>query len=555
MDKEKRLCMGCMSPLDAGVTVCPHCAYDNQIPNPKGALPAATVLADTYLVGTVIHQNDLTILYLGYHLHKKVRVYIEEFFPQSLAGRRQDGVGVVVEEQNRVRYSTLYSDLSDRWKRLERMDSRCLLKTRELLQWGETQYRITSYVGWHTLEDWLDEEGPMTWPQARTAFMPLMTLVSSLHNQGMFHCGIAPENILLNKRGQMVLTGFSLPEVRTMGSGLTAELYGGYSAPEQYSKNLWQGEWTDVYSLAAVLYRVLTGKEPLPALQRERRDPMKDAVEENPAIPEYVTDATAKAMRFSKKDRYQLVDEFTAALLVESSSNTADFRPEASEQEHSKLQEPSKSGSGKGKGNVWLIGLAISAVVNLMLLGLLFSTPGGLAMEPEEPVSEPVEEPALMEQQLVGVYYPFVQQNLNLFGSLVYEAEYEYNEVYPENVIFEQSVAVGQPMPEDGTIHLKVSKGSQYVTMPYLIGSSQDFASRILTNLEVDYEFIYDANPESEGVPGTVIATNKGYNARISRESDEIILTIKQIPEEEETSEEEESSVGGEYSYSRPEKD
>ena len=45
MDKEKRLCMGCMSPLDAGVTVCPHCAYDNQIPNPKGALPAATVLA------------------------------------------------------------------------------------------------------------------------------------------------------------------------------------------------------------------------------------------------------------------------------------------------------------------------------------------------------------------------------------------------------------------------------------------------------------------------------------------------------------------------------
>ena len=148
-----------------------------------------------------------------------------------------------------------------------------------------------------------------------------------------------------------------------------------------------------------------------------------------------------------------------------------------------------------------------------------------------------------------------MQQNLNLFGSFSYEAQYEYNEIYPEDVIFEQSVTIGQPLPENETIQLKVSKGSQYVTMPYLIGSSQDFASRILTNLEVDYEFVYDFNSESDGIPGTVIASNKGYNARISREKDQVILTIKQIPEESEDSNEEESSVGGEYSYSRPEKD
>ena len=553
MDKTKKLCMGCMAPLEAGVTVCPHCAHDNQIPNPKGALSAGTILAGTYLVGTVIHQNDLTILYLGYHLQKNIRVYIEEFFPQSLACRQEDGAGVQVEEHNRIRYATLYSDLSDRWKRLGRMDSRCLLKTRELLQWGETQYRVTSYVGWHTLEEWLDEEGPMTWPQARTALMPLMTLVSSLHNQGMFHCGIAPDNILLSKRGHMVLTGFSLPEVRTVGSGLTAELYGGYSAPEQYSNNLWQGEWTDVYSLGAVLYRMLTGKEPLPALQRERRDPLKDAVEENPTIPQYVSDAIAKAMRPSKKDRYQSVDEFTAALLEESSSNTAVFHPEVPETKSS--DSLAKEETGKRRNNFWPIALAVSAIVNLVLLGLLFSAPGSVTMEPEEPDMEQEEEVPLMEYQLVGVYYPFVQQNLNLFGSFSYEAQYEYNEIYPEDVIFEQSVTIGQPLPENETIQLKVSKGSQYVTMPYLIGSSQDFASRILTNLEVDYEFVYDFNSESDGIPGTVIASNKGYNARISREKDQVILTIKQIPEESEDSDEEESSVGGEYSYSRPEKD
>lgn len=235
----------------------------------------------------------------------------------------------------------------------------------------------------------------------------------SLHNQGMFHCGIAPENILLNKRGQMVLTGFSLPEVRTMGSGLTAELYGGYSAPEQYSKKPVAGRVDRCLLPGGSALPGADGKEPLPALQRERRDPMKDAVEENPAIPEYVSDAIAKAMRFSKKDRYQSVDEFTAALLEESSSNTAVFRPEASEQEHPKLQEPSKSGSGKGKGNVWLIGVAISAVVNLVLLGLLFSTPGDWRWSRRSPLRAGGGT-GTVEQQLVGVYYPFVQQNLNL---------------------------------------------------------------------------------------------------------------------------------------------
>lgn len=43
-------------------------------------------------------------------------------------------------------------------------------------------------------------------------------------------------------------------------TGLHAELYAGYSAPEQYSKALMAGEWTDIYSLGAVLYRMLADR-------------------------------------------------------------------------------------------------------------------------------------------------------------------------------------------------------------------------------------------------------------------------------------------------------
>ena len=89
---------------------------------------------------------------------------------------------------------------------------------------------------------------------ARQLISPLISLLSQLHNMGLTHCGISPQNIYVDSRKRVILDGFALPELRTVGNGLHAELYAGYSAPEQYSKALWQGEWTDIYSLGAVLY-------------------------------------------------------------------------------------------------------------------------------------------------------------------------------------------------------------------------------------------------------------------------------------------------------------
>ncbi|MEG1687248.1 MAG: hypothetical protein RR276_05135, partial [Angelakisella sp.] len=99
-DKIGQLCMGCMTPLEPGRAVCPRCSYDNSIPNPRGALPAGTVLGDGYIVGRVVRQNDLTITYLGLHQQKNIKVYVEEFFPRSLADRDLEARGLTVAEEN-----------------------------------------------------------------------------------------------------------------------------------------------------------------------------------------------------------------------------------------------------------------------------------------------------------------------------------------------------------------------------------------------------------------------------------------------------------------------
>lgn len=520
MNRQSGVCMGCMSYLENGRSICARCGYDNEIPNQRGALPTGAPVGGSYIVGKVIRHSDLTITYLGLHTGKNVKVFIEEFYPHQLVERGGDGCTIVVPEQNRIRYKTLYSDMADRWKRLSKLDARGIVKIKELFpEWG-TMYCVMPYTPDQPLEQRLEENGSYSWPEAKEAFLPLFTAVSNLHNQGLTHCGISPENILVNRRGQLVLIGFSLPELRTEGSGITPELYAGYSAPEQYSKNMWQGEWTDVYSMGAVLYHVLTGRTPQPALERLKKDETPEAAAVNPAIPDNVSEALVKAMCTDKNKRYQSLDEFSAALLKVTTSNTAVFRPEPAEQ-------PKQAPAGGRQLRLVLAGLAVALAASLIgniVQANMLMTPQSLP-EPESIAVEPP--PELMTHTFTGVYLGYIQNNRTLYGNLVFTTEYEYNEEYPEGIVYDQSVKAGDLMPEDRTVTLYVSRGSQYINMPYLIGSSTNFASKTLTDLKVNFEFIYDDSPDSVGTVNTVIASNKGFGAKISRVDDQVVLTIK----------------------------
>src|SRR5699024_8253942 len=119
------------------------------------------------------------------------------------------------------------------------------------------------------LDQWLDKQKNLVTPEQACAMLqPVFNGVAAMHQVGLVHRGICPENIRVLENGRARLTGYATIGLRTAGSGLHGQLYEGYSAPEQYSAVEFEGRYTDVYSLSAVFYRMVCGQSPVPAAQR-----------------------------------------------------------------------------------------------------------------------------------------------------------------------------------------------------------------------------------------------------------------------------------------------
>lgn len=104
--------------------------------------------------------------------------------------------------------------------------------------------------------------GRMSWDEARPLFMPLMSTLIAMHSAGICHYGLSPSNLVLAADGRLHMRGFSIQEARSASTDLKPRMIPGYSAPEQYGAGGEMGAWTDVYGLAAVIFRALTGNPP-----------------------------------------------------------------------------------------------------------------------------------------------------------------------------------------------------------------------------------------------------------------------------------------------------
>lgn len=315
MEPSVKLCMGCMNELDADGH-CHYCSYTDDIPHLQSYLAPKTVLDNRYVIGKMLSYNSEGASYICYDMVGKCKCVCREYMPDTLCEREADGLTVTPGSDCLAKYKTFMSEFADLNKVLSRMRNLDHIVTaKDMFAENNTTYVILEYVEGVSLKKFLQSNtGYLTWEQVKKLFVPLFTTLDIIHNAGIIHRGISPENIIVTTDGELKLTGFCISSIRTSNTGILPEFYSGYTAPEQYSSLQWQGTWTDVYAVAAVIYRILTGCMPLDANTRIHNDTLADANRVNPRIPAHISNALAQAMAVRGEDRTQTFTELVSGL-------------------------------------------------------------------------------------------------------------------------------------------------------------------------------------------------------------------------------------------------
>ena len=196
-------------------------------------------------------------------------------------------------------------------------------------------YYVLPYVRGESLRDLLNRETQLSIDDAISLTKQVGSALDYAHRHGVIHRDIKPENILIQE-GEAILTdfGIALAVKEAGGSRLTQTgLSLGtpmYMSPEQATGEKSVGPKSDQYSLAAVLYEMLTGEPPISGASSQAI--IAKLLTEEPTrirtvrktVPASVDDAVAKALAKSPADRYASVGDFLRAIEVSRASAVAD---------------------------------------------------------------------------------------------------------------------------------------------------------------------------------------------------------------------------------------
>ena len=352
----------------------------------------------------------------------------------------------------------------------------------------------------------------LTPAEARTLLQPIMEGVALLHKSGLIHRGICPDNILLPIDGTARLTGYGTLALRTGGSELKSQLYPGYAAPEQYSAAEFSGRYTDVYALAAVCYRMVTGQTPVAAPQRKVRDSMESAHSLEAGVPTWFSQVLACALRLDPAKRMQTVPELMSAL---TDPNVANAMFERGDNQISTRK---------------IMGVSLVVIFVLVVL-LLWSLLGGSKSD-AQPAATPQPTPAEQSTQgetvpnLVGLRYATdIKGNTAYDGYRIVMTEQNSDTVEQGIVISQDPSAGSEKLMEDQILQIVVSKGPNLVAMPDIIGFTQANASKKLDALGIQYKMVMVEN-DGTMAAGCVAKTDYTAGTKINTENVTVIVSI-----------------------------
>ena len=324
MDVNK-LCFGCMKEKENPGQRCPYCGFDLNEYMQKcsaRALRPGTILNGQYLVGKVLGEGGFGITYLAYDLNLRLPVAIKEYFPVGLAVRdisekKTDRISAFSGEKQTFYEKGLESFTEEARSLIRFRRDDGIVQVNTFFYENGTAYMVMEYIRGKSLKQYLQEKNaPLSERETMEIMRPVLEELEKVHETGIIHRDISPDNIMLGEDGNVYLIDFGAARMITGAETRSLEvvLKPGYTPFEQYHSRGKMGPWTDVYAVCATMYRMLSGKVPQEALSRLEEDevePLWKLAERKEILPvsKRLSLVIEKGMSLKREDRYQSLRE------------------------------------------------------------------------------------------------------------------------------------------------------------------------------------------------------------------------------------------------------
>lgn len=321
--EDKKYCMNCMQPLSWDGT-CPHCGLAaEKISDAPHHIPHGSKLFHgKYLVGRVLGEGGFGITYIGLDLTLLIAVAIKEYFPNGLVWRKCDKTRSSYQvtpytPESKVLFERGKDDFLKEARVLSQFGTQeGIVRTRSFFEENDSVYLVMDYVRGGSIKDYVKRNGPFS-PQNCWNILhnPIRALLD-LHQRGLVHQDVSPDNVIINAEGNGVLIDFgAVRHANAIDDKTRTSIYKqGFSAYEQLEKRGKRGPWTDVYSLCATIYYMLTGQAPIDATERVFNDTIKPLWEYPVDITKDVAEVIMHGLAVESSARLQTLDELYETL-------------------------------------------------------------------------------------------------------------------------------------------------------------------------------------------------------------------------------------------------
>jgi serine/threonine protein kinase len=285
----------------------------NDSPHERSALPIGYLLRNgRYRIDEVLGAGGFGLTYKAWDAHLTVPVALKEFFPTG-AYRETNSVHYSSGGGSDEGFDVALADFLREARLLARIRHANVVALLDHFEELGTGFMVMEFLAGHTYADVVTKHGPLSVPDCVAVLCGAGDGLAGVHRAGLVHRDIKPANVMGTWDGRIVLIDFGATRTSNNSEVSKALVSDGFSPLEQYSVSGLTTQ-SDIYSLAATGYFLLTGRRPLSAPQRAMHDSVLPVNQVRTEVPNHVSNAIAHALALRLDERPTHVEQFLEEL-------------------------------------------------------------------------------------------------------------------------------------------------------------------------------------------------------------------------------------------------